>query len=192
MPVPLAALPERYRQRLPRLTQLVMVLAFAGLFAWQAEGWWALTRPVPAEAPIAAPLRDLEGGGNPVAALFGLGDSAPPATRALPAVILHGSFAHPDPARASAIVEVDGEPARLVRPGESIAEGVEVGAIHADRIELVARGETVSIPLPRAGDAAPEASPPPAADRPRIQAEMEALERRLSRPATGAPERGDD
>ena len=165
-------------QRLPRLVELLLVIALCGLAAW----WFTRlaggrTIPVPPQASSA-----LAGGPSRVdaalasARLFG---SRPPGVlsdnvRALGVVA-------DDSGRGSVIVSIDGQPPKVYRVGDTL-DGRLVAAIRPQEIELESGGARQTFRLPARvaangvtvmGTGAPPtsatpgmASPPPAGPAP--------------------------
>jgi general secretion pathway protein C len=135
---------RRFMQRLPRLVELLLVIALCGLAAWwftHLAGGRAI--PVPPQASSA-----LAGGPSRVdaalasARLFG---SRPPGVlsdnvRALGVVA-------DDSGRGSVIVSIDGQPPKVYRVGDTL-DGRLVAAIRPQEIELESGGARQTFRLP--------------------------------------------
>jgi general secretion pathway protein C len=134
-------------------------LALAALLVWILRGddmVPAADLPAPAPAPAPAPTAPASIAPPPAAAPPALAAPPPPASVDLSAIQLRGIVNRP--AGASAMLEIAGSRQRLVRVGSLVMPGVEVTAIGADEVTLMAGGDARVLRF----DAAPASAPGPA------------------------------
>ena len=178
---------RRYRQYLPILLSIALLGLFALYLGGRINEWLVLTRAPAGSAdaqqatPLASP--DMEHlqrvFGTPILATQAAGPSV------ASNLTLHGSFVSADPARSSAILQLDGQPPRLLFTGEALEQGVTLHKVSADGVQIMRNGriEQLAFPKSRSPAYAPE-MPAPAADVPdaeteQMQQQMEALRQQL-------------
>ncbi len=138
--------------RAPTLLALLLVLLMSVSLALQSV---ALRRLLlsPAASSSAAP--ESRSHSTNMQSLLGLFDSGVTATRSAPSTTMRltllGSFVHADNQRSSAIIQLEGNPAKRYAAGQELSNGVSLHGVYRDRVELKRNGrlETLSFSKPR-------------------------------------------
>ena len=122
-----------------RATTLIgaLLLCTGGVsLALQAYQFWQLLQPVAITPPEAGRQTPVKLKITEMAELFGKNSAA----NALPSTPLHltllASFTHPDIARSSAIIGQPDEPARRIRVGERIRNGIVLSGVFPKHVTL--------------------------------------------------------
>lgn len=128
--------------RAPTLLALLLVLLMSATLAWQSVALQRLLHSTPAigsSAPAnpsqntdVQTLLPLFGGGQPVSSGI-----APSTSLRL---TLLGSFVQADSPRSSAIIQLEGNPAKRYAVGQELSSGVSLHAVYRDRVELKRNG----------------------------------------------------
>lgn len=124
----------------------VLVLCACGTsLVLQAQQFWRQLQPVAITPPHAERQAPATFRWADMAELFGetRANNAPPATPLH--LTLLASFTHPDIARSSAIIGQPDEPARRIRVGETIREGIVLSGVFPKHVTLTRnnRSETL-------------------------------------------------
>ena len=145
--------------RAPTLLALLLVLLMSVSLALQSV---ALRRLLlsPAASSSAAP--ESRSHSTNMQSLLGLFDSGVTTTRSAPSTTMRltllGSFVHADNQRSSAIIQLEGNPAKRYATGQELSNGVSLHGVYRDRVELKRNGrlETLSFSKPAAVNHAPD------------------------------------
>lgn len=137
---------------IPRLLALGVAIAGIGAIAWQAHLVYsemelpALLPDVSKAATTPEPQVDTES----LQRLFGPARiSVPAGAESLP-LVLQGCVVSNDPARSHAIVELVGEGARTVFPGDELLPGIHVREIQQDHVVLSRHEQPLTLRMPGA------------------------------------------
>ncbi len=182
---------QRLRQHAPLILSAAIVVLFALYLAGQISAWRALTRE---------PVTSAVNTGNPAGAapdlsrmetLFGTpaGQAYTPDASNSDLTLL-GSFVNADPARSTAIIQLDGNPPQLYRVDQELEQGVRLHSVMPDSVEILRGGRVESLHFPTTrsaavvpdnltdyGDPAQQVQPDPQAEM--LQQQMEALRQQV-------------
>ncbi len=182
---------QRLRQHAPLILSAAIVVLFALYLADQISDWRALTRE---------PVTSAVDAGNPAGAapdlsrmetLFGTptGQAYTPDASNSDLTLL-GSFVNADPARSTAIIQLDGNPPQLYRVDQELEQGVRLHSVMPDSVEILRGGRIESLHFPTTrtaaivpdnltdySDPAQQAQPDPQAEM--LQQQMEALRQQV-------------
>jgi len=182
---------QRLRQHAPLILSAAIVVLFALYLADQISDWRALTRE---------PVTSAVDAGNPAGAapdlsrmetLFGTptGQAYTPDASNSDLTLL-GSFVNADPARSTAIIQLDGNPPQLYRVDQELEQGVRLHSVMPDSVEILRGGRIESLHFPTTrtaaivpdnltdySDPAQQAQPDPQAEM--LQQKMEALRQQV-------------
>ncbi len=182
---------QRLRQHAPLIVSAAIVVLFALYLADQISDWRALTRE---------PVTSAVDAGNPAGAapdlsrmetLFGTptGQAYTPDASNSDLTLL-GSFVNADPARSTAIIQLDGNPPQLYRVDQELEQGVRLHSVMPDSVEILRGGRIEGLHFPTTrtaaivpdnltdySDPAQQAQPDPQAEM--LQQQMEALRQQV-------------
>ncbi len=182
---------QRLRQHAPLILSAAIVVLFALYLAGQISAWRALTRE---------PVTNAVDAGNPAGAapdlsrmetLFGTptGQAYTPDASNSDLTLL-GSFVNANPARSTAIIQLDGNPPQLYRVDQELEQGVRLHSVMPDSVEILRGGRVESLQFPTTrsaavvpdnltdySDPAQQAQPDPQAEM--LQQQMEALRQQV-------------
>lgn len=180
---------RKYRPYLPLALSALLVALFAVYLVGRVNEWLALTDTT--AAPAGTP-QDTQALARPEVEQLQrvFGSPALPAegasTTAAANLTLHGSFVSADPARSSAIIQIDGQPPRLLFTGDELEQGVTLQQVNANGVQIMRNGriEQLMFPKSRSPLYAPEPYSEPPANAPdpaaeQMQQQMEALRQKL-------------
>lgn len=150
--------------RAPTLLALLLVLLMSVSLALQSV---ALRRLLlsPAASSSAAP--ESRSHSTNMQSLLGLFGSGVTATRSAPSTTMRltllGSFVHADSQRSSAIIQLEGNPAKRYATGQELSNGVSLHGVYRDRVELKRNGrlETLAFSNRKTSAASGLVSPTP-------------------------------
>ncbi len=179
---------RKYRPYLPLALSALLVALFAVYLVGRVNEWLALTdttaapaarrkTPRPWRAPrsnsCSACLAPLPASGGRVDHRCGQPDTA-------------RQLRQRDPARSSAIIQIDGQPPRLLFTGDELEQGVTLQQVNANGVQIMRNGriEQLMFPKSRSPLYAPEPYSEPPANAPdpaaeQMQQQMEALRQQL-------------
>ena len=128
--------------RAPTLLALLLVLLMSATLAWQSVALQRLLHSTPATGS-AAPANP--GQNTDVQTLLPLFGSGQPLSSGIApstslSLTLLGSFVQADSPRSSAIIQLEGSPAKRYSVGQELSSGVSLHAVYRDRVELKRNG----------------------------------------------------
>lgn len=128
--------------RAPTLLALLLVLLMSATLAWQSVALQRLLHSTPAASSAAPESRSHN---TDVQSLLSLFDTAPLVSSGIaPSTSLRltllGSFVQADSPRSSAIIQLEGSPAKRYSVGQELSSGVSLHAVYRDRVELKRNG----------------------------------------------------
>lgn len=128
--------------RAPTLLALLLVLLMSATLAWQSVALQRLLHSTPAASSAAPESRSHN---TDVQSLLPLFDTAPLVSSGIaPSTSLRltllGSFVQADSPRSSAIIQLEGSPAKRYSVGQELSSGVSLHAVYRDRVELKRNG----------------------------------------------------
>ncbi len=153
--------------RAPTLLALLIVLLMSVSLALQSV---ALRRLLLSPAASSSAVPENRSHNTDMQSLLGLFGSGVATTTSAPSTTMRltllGSFVHADSQRSSAIIQLEGNPAKRYAVGQALSSGVSLHGVYRDRVELKRNGrlETLSFNKPRASQSAAPATPEPASD----------------------------
>lgn len=129
------------------LAGLIIVLICASL-AWQSLAWQRLLQRPQANTSSASEAAPSNVTPTSLLPLFNSpqasdSNAAAPSTNLR--LTLLGSFVHADPARSSAIIELEGSKAKGYTVGAQLSDGVQLHAVYRDYVELKRNGRLESL-----------------------------------------------
>lgn len=128
--------------RAPTLLALLLVVLMSATLAWQSVALQRLLHSTPAASSAAPESRSHNTDVQSLLPLFGtapLVSSGIAPTTSLSLTLL-GSFVHANSQRSSAIIQLQGSPAKRYRVGGELSSGVLLHAVYRDRVELKRNG----------------------------------------------------
>ena len=173
--MPLLALPRQLQQHAPALLGLLLVTLMSASLAWQSADWLRLLRTaaVTTESPL-APVSD-PATAPAIGQLFGdhITSNAPAPSTSLRLTLL-GSFVQADSPRSSAIIQLEGSPAKRYSVGQELSSGVSLHAVYRDRVELKRNGRLETLAFSKRPTLQSTAAASPAQDSDNL-AQLQAL-----------------
>lgn len=128
--------------RAPTLLALLLVLLMSATLAWQSVALQRLLHSTPAASSAAPESRSHSTDVQSLLPLFGSGQ--PVSSGIAPSTSLRltllGSFVQADSPRSSAIIQLEGSPAKRYSVGQELSSGVSLHAVYRDRVELKRNG----------------------------------------------------
>lgn len=128
--------------RAPTLLALLLVLLMSATLAWQSVALQRLLHSTPATSSAVPESRSHNTDMHSLLPLF---DTAPLVSSGIaPSTSLRltllGSFVQADSPRSSAIIQLEGSPAKRYSVGQELSSGVSLHAVYRDRVELKRNG----------------------------------------------------
>ena len=154
--------------RAPTLLALLLVLLMSATLAWQSVALQRLLHSTPAASSAAPESRSHNTDVQTLLPLFGTGQ--PVSSGIAPSTSLRltllGSFVQADSPRSSAIIQLEGSPAKRYSVGQELSSGVSLHAVYRDRVELKRNGrlETLAFSKRPTLQSTAAASPAPDSD----------------------------
>lgn len=128
--------------RAPTLLALLLVLLMSATLAWQSVALQRLLHSTPADSSAAPESRSHNTDVQSLLPLFGtaplVSSGIAPSTSLR--LTLLGSFVQADSPRSSAIIQLEGSPAKRYSVGQELSSGVSLHAVYRDRVELKRNG----------------------------------------------------
>lgn len=128
--------------RAPTLLALLLVLLMSATLAWQSVALQRLLHSTPAASSAAPESRSHNTDVQSLLPLFGtaplVSSGIAPSTSLR--LTLLGSFVQADSPRSSAIIQLEGSPAKRYSVGQELSSGVSLHAVYRDRVELKRNG----------------------------------------------------
>jgi len=154
--------------RAPTLLALLLVLLMSATLAWQSVALQRLLHSTPATSSAAPESRSHNTDVQSLLPLFGTGPlvSSGIAPSTSLRLTLLGSFVQADSPRSSAIIQLEGSPAKRYSVGQELSSGVSLHAVYRDRVELKRNGrlETLAFSKRPTLQSTAAASPAPDSD----------------------------
>ena len=156
--------------RAPTLLALLLVLLMSATLAWQSVALQRLLHSTPAASSAAPESRSHNTDVQSLLPLFGtaplVSSGIAPSTSLR--LTLLGSFVQADSPRSSAIIQLEGSPAKRYSVGQELSSGVSLHAVYRDRVELKRNGRLETLAFSKRptlqSTAAAAASPAPDSD----------------------------
>lgn len=128
--------------RAPTLLALLLVLLMSATLAWQSVALQRLLHSTPAIGSAVPESRSHNTDVQSLLPLFGTGPlvSSGIAPSTSLRLTLLGSFVQADSPRSSAIIQLEGSPAKRYSVGQELSSGVSLHAVYRDRVELKRNG----------------------------------------------------
>ena len=128
--------------RAPTLLALLLVLLMSATLAWQSVALQRLLHSAPATSSAVPASRSHSSDVQSLLPLFGtaplVSSGIAPSTSLR--LTLLGSFVQADSPRSSAIIQLEGSPAKRYSVGQELSSGVSLHAVYRDRVELKRNG----------------------------------------------------
>lgn len=128
--------------RAPTLLALLLVLLMSATLAWQSVALQRLLHNTPAASSATPESRSHNTDVQNLLPLFGtaplVSSGIAPSTSLR--LTLLGSFVQADSPRSSAIIQLEGSPAKRYSVGQELSSGVSLHAVYRDRVELKRNG----------------------------------------------------
>ena len=128
--------------RAPTLLALLLVLLMSAPLAWRSVALQRLLHSTPAASSAAPESRSHNTDVQSLLPLFGtaplVSSGIAPSTSLR--LTLLGSFVQADSPRSSAIIQLEGSPAKRYSVGQELSSGVSLHAVYRDRVELKRNG----------------------------------------------------
>ena len=128
--------------RAPTLLALLLVLLMSATLAWQSVALQRLRHSTPATSSAVPESRSHNTDVQNLLPLFGpapiVSSGIAPSTSLR--LTLLGSFVQADSPRSSAIIQLEGSPAKRYSVGQELSSGVSLHAVYRDRVELKRNG----------------------------------------------------
>lgn len=152
--------------RAPSLLALLLVVLMSASLAWQSVALQRLLHSTPATSSAVPENRSHNTDVQSLLPLFGSGEpsSATLAPNTSLSLTLLGSFVHADSQRSSAIIQLQGSPAKRYRVGSELSSGVFLHAVYRDRVELKRNGRLETLAFRQRHSAQPGQSAASAPD----------------------------
>lgn len=162
--------------RAPTLLALLLVLLMSATLAWQCVALQRLLHSTPATGS-AAPANP--GQNTDVQTLLPLFGSGQPVSSGIApstglSLTLLGSFVQADSPRSSAIIQLEGSPAKRYSVGQELSSGVSLHAVYRDRVELKRNGRLETLAFSKRPTLQSTAAASPAQDSDNL-AQLQAL-----------------
>ena len=154
--------------RAPTLLALLLVLLMSATLAWQSVALQRLLHSTPAASSAVPESRSHNTDVQNLLPLFGtaplVSSGIAPSTSLR--LTLLGSFVQADSPRSSAIIQLEGSPAKRYSVGQELSSGVSLHAVYRDRVELKRNGrlETLAFSKRPTLQSTAAASPAPDSD----------------------------
>lgn len=162
--------------RAPTLLALLLVLLMSATLAWQSVALQRLLHSTPAASSAVPASRSHSSDVQSLLPLFGSaplvsGGIAPSTSLRL---TLLGSFVQADSPRSSAIIQLEGNPAKRYSVGQELSSGVSLHAVYRDRVELKRSGRLETLAFSKRPTLQSTAAASPAPDSGNL-AQLQAL-----------------
>ena len=156
--------------RAPTLLALLLVVLMSATLAWQSVALQRLLHSTPATRSAVPESRSHSTDVQSLLPLFGSGppNSATLAPTTSLSLTLLGSFVHANSQRSSAIIQLQGSPAKRYRVGGELSSGVLLHAVYRDRVELKRNGRLETLAFRQRHSAQPGQSSASATDAEQI------------------------